>query len=438
MVEDLSFDGLPVDRRHAVAGRGALAAEEAGAGDGENGQCGLEQGETDLDDCGSLALSKHCGLLSRPMRFTLGVLAALVLLLAPQAASAKHGGHATTLAQRDSLIHGIAGDDDYVFVAEPGIGVATAGARVVVLDRKSGRQKAVLPAPPGGFKLPFTLRAPKEGKLVVLDAGGFPPQGPPVVYDYSYSDRKGKFKAKLARTVDFAGLPLAFAEDVEVLPNGEYVVSESVIGALWLIGRDGKIRPGLVPDDPAAPLPGLGGCPFLGSGHTVGGLPFAAPGSFAPGAGSLAVRGDELYLSSTCAGGVQKLKLSTLRDSSRPAAERAAQIVTVAKRQNDLESLKGITFDPYDAKDPWIYAGDPFRLQLIRIHSRTGKREVLSRDAKRFNFTVAAAFLPPAKRKGQAPLVTASDQEYRFSVLNTALTTDQFQPPFIVAEYKPR
>lgn len=372
------------------------------------------------------------------MRFMLPVLAALVLLLAPQAASAKHGGQAATLAERDALIHGIAGDDDFVFVTEPGIGIATDGPRVVVLDRKNGRQKAVLPAPPGGFKLPFTLRAPKDGKLVVLDAGGFPPQGPPQVYDYSYEERKGKFKAKLTRTVDFAGLPMAFAEDVEVLPNGEYVVSESVLGALWLIGRDGKIRPGLVPDDPAAPLPGLGGCQFLGSDHTVGDLPFAAPGNFAPGAGSLAVRGDELYLSSTCAGGVQKIKLSTLRDSSRPAAERALEIVTVAKRQNDLESLKGITFDPYDAKDPWIYAGDPFRLQLIRVHSRTGKREVLSKDAKRFNFTVAAAFLPPKKKKDQAPLVTASDQEYRYSVLNAALTEDQFQPPFIVAEYTPR
>lgn len=373
------------------------------------------------------------------MRFLLTALAALLLLGAPQAASAKSGGRATTLAERDSLIHGIAGDEDNVFVTEPGMGVSTGGPRVVVLDRASGRQKAVLPAPPAGWKLPFTLRAPSAGKLVVLDSGGFPPQGPPVVYDYSYStSRKGKFSAKLTRTVDFAGNPLAFAEDVEVLPNGEYVVSESVLGALWLIGRDGTIRPGLVPTDPAAPLPGLGGCPFLGSGHTVGGLPFGAPGNFAPGAGSLAVRDDELYLSSTCAGGVQKLKLSTLRDSSRPAAERAKEIVTVAQRQNDLESLKGIAFDPYDRKDPWIYAGDPFRTQLIRIHSRTGKREVLSTDRNRFNFTVSTAFLPPSKRKGHASLVTASDQEYRFATLNTALTVDQFQPPFIVAEYTPR
>src|SRR5215213_2910760 len=132
------------------------------------------------------------------MRFLITALA-LVALLAPSAASAKSGGHAAKLAQRDSLIHGIAGDEDYVFVTEPGIGVSTAGPRVVVLDRDSGREKAVLPAPPGGFKLPFTLRVPETGHLVVLDAGGFPPQGPPVVYDYRYSAREG-FTATLTRT----------------------------------------------------------------------------------------------------------------------------------------------------------------------------------------------------------------------------------------------
>src|ERR1044072_2390920 len=125
------------------------------------------------------------------MRFLITALA-LFALLAP-VASAKSGGHAAKLAQRDSLIHGVAGDEDYVFVTEPGIGVATDGPRVgaldrgsrrekgglaapapgiavatdgprvVALDRDSGREKGVLPAPPGGFKLPFTLRVPETG-----------------------------------------------------------------------------------------------------------------------------------------------------------------------------------------------------------------------------------------------------------------------------------
>jgi hypothetical protein len=190
-----------------------------------------------------------------------------------------------------------------------------------------------------------------------------------------------------------------------------------------------------VPDDPSVPLPNLGPCRFIGSNHTVGGLPFAGGGNFAPGAGSLAVRGEWLYLSSTCTGGVQKVRISTLRDSSRPAAERAREVSTVAARQYDLESLKGITFNRWDRDDDWIYAGDPFRLQLIRIDARTGRREVLSTNDRLFDFVTATAFLPPEHRRKDNPLVTVADQEYRWSALNVALSADQFQPPFIVGEF---
>jgi hypothetical protein len=362
---------------------------------------------------------------------------ALVALVAPQAAQAT--GERTLagpLAQRASLVHGIAGDDRYVFVTEPGLGIALAGPRVVALDRLTGREVAALPAPPGGFKLPFTLRVPESGHLVVLDSGGFPPVGPPVVYDYRYRTDRHGFRAELVRTVnDFAGKPLAFAEDVEVLPNGEYVVSESVIGGLWLVGRNGKVRPGIAD---GTPLPNLGGCPLPPGTFKVGDLPFRGAGGFAPGAGSLAVRGNDLYLSSTCAGGVQRVRIKTLLDSSRPAAVRAEEIETVARRKYPLESLKGITFNRWQPQDPWIYAGDPFRLQLIRIHSRTGERQVLSRNDRLFDFTVSTAFLPPVFPGVPNPLVTASDQEYRWSVLNEALNgQDKFRPPFVVAKVLP-
>ena len=154
-----------------------------------------------------------------------------------------------------------------------------------------------------------------------------------MVYDYRYkTDRRG-FSATLARTTDFKGLPLAFAEDVEVLPNGEYVVSESIAGGLWLIGRDGKIRPGSCPRTARRRCRSSAPCPFADGGTgTVGGVPFAAPGGFAPGAGSLAVRGDDLYISSTCQGGVQKLPIRVLLDDSRPAAERAARIIDRRRR----------------------------------------------------------------------------------------------------------
>jgi hypothetical protein len=370
------------------------------------------------------------------MRFIVAVVA-LFALLAPQAAQAK-SGRVDTFTTRNALTHGIAGDERYVFVTEPGIGVAPNGARVVALDRRTGNEVAAFPAPEGGFKLPFTLRVPRSGHLIVLDSGGFPPVGPPVVYDYSYSTKRGALQAKLTRTTSFAGLPLAFAEDVEVLPNGEYVVSESIFGGLWLIGRDGKIRRGLVSDDGAPPLTPLAGCQYEGGPLTVGDLPFAAPGGFLPGAGSLTVRGFDLYLSSTCHGGIQRLPISVLLDSSKPAAERAGKIVEVTPKVGAIESLKGITFNRWDPKDPWIYAGDPFSLELIRVNSKTGKRQELSSDARLFNFAIGATFLPPRRRGGKNPLVTTSDQEYRWAPTNAAITADAFQLPFIMAEYWPR
>jgi hypothetical protein len=64
---------------------------------------------------------------------------------------------------------------------------------------------------------------------------------------------------------------------------------------------------------------------------------------------------------------------------------------------------------------------------------------VLSDDARLFNFTVGATFLPPTRRGGKNPLITTSDQEYRWAPTNAALNgADQFQLPFVLAEYWPR
>ncbi len=173
------------------------------------------------------------------------------------------------------------------------------------------------------------------------------------------------------------------------------------------------------------------------SDNTVGGLPLKGGGDFAPGVGSLAVHGNQLYFSSTCAGGIQRISIATLERTDLPAAARTATIKTVTPRKYDLESLKGITFNQYDNKDPWIYSGDPFRLQLIRVNSLTGKREVLSTNHKLFDFTTATTFLPPEHKGDQAPLVTVSDQEYRWATLNVALTQDMFRPPWTVATFTP-
>ena len=263
------------------------------------------------------------------MRFLVTALA-LFALLAPPAASAA-AGRVDTFATRDALTHGIAGDERYVFVTEPGIGVAPNGARVVALDRstrprgrRASRAARRLQAPVHAARAPHRPpRRPGQRRL--------PARGPPVVYDYRTAPT-GALKATLTRTTSFEGQPLAFAEDVEVLPNGEYVVSESISGGLWLIGRDGKIRRGLVPDDGAPP------CPSSARAGQRRGADGRRPAvrraeRLPPGAGSLAVRGTNLYISSTCQGGIQRLPISVLLDDSKPAAERAKRITSVTTTQ---------------------------------------------------------------------------------------------------------
>src|SRR5262245_49602082 len=186
---------------------------------------------------------------------------------------------AVPFAGINNLTHGVAGDEKFVFVAQPLAGKVTA------LNRFTGAEVGEIPPPPGGFKLPFTLRVPESGKLVILDSGGFPsPTTPaiPVVYDYSYTGSllSQSFHAQMTRAASFAGLPLFFTEDVEVLPDSRYVVSESVLGGLWMIHPDGSIAPGITPASfaPQDAVPGLG--PGFLPQVEVGGIPFAIPGNF--------------------------------------------------------------------------------------------------------------------------------------------------------------
>ena len=68
-------------------------------------------------------------------------------------------------ADRSHLTTAAAGDTNLVFVAEP------LNQRIAVLDRFTGFEVGQVPAPLGGFLLPFSLRVPNCGHLVVLDSG---------------------------------------------------------------------------------------------------------------------------------------------------------------------------------------------------------------------------------------------------------------------------
>ena len=325
-----------------------------------------------------------------------------------------------------SIPHGVAGDRKVVFVALPLV------PAVQVLDRETGQVVGQLPAPASGFLLPFSLRVSREGHLVLLDAGGFPNPFVPSVatvydYDYHYDSRSG-FTATQTRAVSFAGLPLVFAEDVEVVRDDLYVVSESVIGGLWVIDGQGHVSPGVFPDNPAVPLPQLGGCGI--PNFTIEGVPVDL--GFAPGVGSLAHRDDQLYFNSSCLGGLYRIPIRSLSKGDSPSA-RAADIVTVSARPaGTLETLEGLAFA---GGEHHIYAADPFHLRLLRIDVRDGSREVVSDDPILFNFPIAVASVPNRDDDEHA-LIVSSDQEYRFAAFNPGITQDEFQLPFHLTEVR--
>jgi hypothetical protein len=354
--------------------------------------------------------------------------------------SAQTTAEPSVFAERANLPHGVAGDQHLVFVAEP------LNARVAVLDRASGDEVGDLPAPPGGFLLPFEMRLPHAGRLVVLDSGGFPDPTSlaiPRVYDYRYAyDPDARtFSATLTRTVRFDGIPFVFSEDVEVLDDGRYVVSDSVFGALWVISRDGSsITPGIVPAtfNPEDGIPGLAPCIFAPEVDTVGGVPFILPGGFAPGVGSLTSRDGFLYFGGTCAGGVARVPIAVF-DDARPPHERGSDIEIVAPRPDpgDFDTLKGLTFNPFDPQDDALYAADAFHLRIIKIDVATGVRTVIADDPVLFNFPISLKFLPPIR--GERAFIVSSDQEHRFAALNAALDdVSIFQLPFLITEVRLR
>ena len=340
---------------------------------------------------------------------------------------------------RANLIHGIAADENFVFVTEP------LNGHVAVHDRWTGDELGSVPAPPDGWLLPFAMRVAREGRLVVLDAGGFPNPGTltiPRVYDYRYhrDPRTHSFVATLERAVKFDSVPVGFTEDVEVLDDGAYVVSDSILGSLWLVQRDGTVAPGIVADTPGVTaVPSLAPCTFDGAVE-VGGIPFGLTGNFAPGVGSMATNGRHLYFGDSCKGGIYRVPVSSLSDASRSPSARGDDVELASSGvPGQFEVMKGLAFNRHNHADDRLYVADALRLRLIRVDVATGQREIVAADPVLFNFPVATAFLPSGP--GFETLLVSSDQEHRFAAINGKISQDMFQPPFLVTEValaKPR
>ena len=183
-------------------------------------------------------------------KWSLSLIAGLVLLSCPvpgrtQGTSpAPTGGCAQQFLCLDYAnfnvpIAGVAGGNAVVFVGEPLSG------SVAVLSRATGQPIAQLPPPSGGFVLPFIMHSLGDGHLALLDAGGLPQPQPfvpasPVIYEYTYGfDPLRGFSASLVRAISFATVLVGFPEDFVHLDDGRYLLSDAVLGSIWIAEPDG-------------------------------------------------------------------------------------------------------------------------------------------------------------------------------------------------------
>lgn len=337
-------------------------------------------------------------------------------------------------ANIDTPIGGVAGDRDVVFVGEP-----LSGA-VIVLSRLTGRPIGQLTPPPEGFAIPFIIHSLGEGEIAILGAGGLPQPSPfvpanPSIYEYDYSySPEGVFSSTLVRDASFESVLIGFSEDFVRLDDGRFLVSDSVLGSIWVLQTDGTVTPGIVPEtfDPQDLIPMLAFCPTMPE-ITVNGYPFLFTGSTLPGVSPLAVRDGNVYYYSPCARGIYTFPLSILSDGRHPY-QRAADIRLVAPTPSNVpvEELLDFTFNPDNPLDRYLYAADPIAFSIIRVDLATGKRQVVASGTKLFDFPSSLGFLPPVL--GVSSLVVVSNQQERTPLTNSAVTETTFNLPFIVAE----
>jgi hypothetical protein len=220
----------------------------------------------------------------------------------------------------------------------------------------------------------------------------------PTLYEYKFqSSPSHGFSATLVRQVSFKSVLVGFSEDFVPLDDGRYLLSDAVLGSIWVVERDGTITPGIVPksSDLRDRIPKLAYCGPMPE-ITVNGYPFLFTGSTLPGVSPLAVRDGTVYYYSPCARGLYSFPLAILSDD-RQAYQRAADIRLVAAtpQKVQVEELLDFQFNPYDPSDPYLYAADPLVLRVIRIDVHTGAREVIASGADLFDFPSSLAFLPP-------------------------------------------
>jgi hypothetical protein len=332
----------------------------------------------------------------------------------------------------------VAAGEKVFFVGDP------LESRVIAYSRFTGRQIGELPQPPSGFAIPFIMHALDAGHVTILGAGGLPQPIPfvpakPVIYEYEYSfSVAAGFSAKLVRLIDFASVLVGFPEDFARLDDGRLLMSDALLGSIWVVQTDGTITPGIVPKtfNAVDAIPQLVFCPTMPE-VTVNGVPFLFSGSSIPGVGPIAARDGTVYFFSACARALYSFPAAILSDQRQPY-QRAADIRLIARTPANIvvEELLDFQFNPYNHEDAYLYAAHPMQLELIRINVGTGERQVIANDPKLFDFPSSLAFLPPVLDFDLdiTSFLVLSNQQERTPLLNDAISQDIFNLPFIVAE----
>jgi hypothetical protein len=333
---------------------------------------------------------------------------------------------------------GVAAGQSVIFIGDPLEG------RVFAYSRFTGNQIGELPQPEGGFVVPFIMHSLGPGRVGILGAGGLPQPKPfvpvsPAIYEYNFTDSAfGTFSAALTRTISFASVEVGFPEDFAQLDDGRILLTDAILGSIWIAQTDGTITPGIVPKtfNPEDGIPALVICPTMPE-VTVNGVPFLFSGSTIPGVGPIAVRNGTVYFFSACARGLYKFPVAILSDHRQPY-QRAADFRLIGSTPANIvvEELLDFQFNPFDKDDPYLYAAHGMQLEIIRIDSRTGERQLIAHDPRLFDFPSSLAFLPPIGgfESAVTSIVVVSNQQERTPITNDAVTEDSFNLPFPVTK----
>ena len=338
-------------------------------------------------------------------------------------------------AQTDQFPAGIAGDRDTVFVGD------VFGGRVVAYSRLTRQPIGELPVPEGGFTIPLILQSLGEGRLAVMTAGGVPQPNPlvpvtPVIYEFDHHIGPQGFSASRTRTVTFPEQSVGFPEDILPLPQNRYLLSDAVLGRIWVVDSDGSTRigigapPGSVQNDAPIQLRYCDTMPLI----QVGGVPFLFSAATIPGVGGMAERDGTVFFSNPCAGAIFKVPVATFFDHRTPM-QRASSIKPTAIKKDPsvvVEQLLTPRFNPYDDSDRYLYANDSLQLRVIRIDVSSGKRQVVGDKKGLFDFPSSINFLPPLLPLNVSPLFVVSNQQHRLTVTNSAIAADQVTSPFTI------